>query len=98
MEFNSAFKGLMAVTDTNYRFVCVDIGSYGKDCDSTVFKLSTLWTSIHTNKLELPTARPLSGTEGPNVPYFFVEDEGLALNRNILGPFGGSNLTVTKRV
>jgi len=24
---------LMAVADTNYRFVYVDIGSYGKDCD-----------------------------------------------------------------
>ena len=29
---------LMAVADTNYRFVYVDIGSYGKDCDSTTFK------------------------------------------------------------
>jgi hypothetical protein len=29
--------------------------------------------------LELPSDGPLSGTEGPNVPYFFVGDEGLAL-------------------
>jgi hypothetical protein len=27
---------LMAVADTNYRFVYVDIGSYGKDWDSTI--------------------------------------------------------------
>jgi hypothetical protein len=27
---------LMAVADTNYRFVYVDIGSYGKDCDSMI--------------------------------------------------------------
>jgi len=33
---------LMAVADTNYRFVYVDIGSYGKDCDSTIFERSTL--------------------------------------------------------
>jgi hypothetical protein len=26
----------MAVADSNYRFVYVDIGSYGKDCDSTI--------------------------------------------------------------
>jgi len=43
-----------------------------------------LWTSIQTNMLELPTERPLSGTEGPNIPYVFVGDEGFALNRNIL--------------
>ena len=78
----------MAVADTNYHFVYVDIGSYGKDCDSTVFKRSTLWTSIQTNMLELPSERPLSGTEAPNVPYFFVGDEGFALNRKLLRPFG----------
>jgi len=50
----------MAVADTNYRFVYVDIGSYGKDCGSTIFKRSTLWTSIQTNMLELPSERPLS--------------------------------------
>jgi len=34
--------------------------------------------------LELLSERPLSGTEGPNVPHFFAGDEGFALNRNIL--------------
>ena len=48
--------------------------------------------------LELPNERPLSGTEGPNVPQFFLGDEGFALNRNILRAFGGSNLSVKKRV
>jgi len=48
--------------------------------------------------LELLSEIPLSGTEGPNVPHSFVGDEGFALNRNILGPFPGSNLSVTKSV
>ena len=34
----------MAVADTHYLFVYVDIGSYGKDCDSTIFQRSTPWT------------------------------------------------------
>jgi len=88
----------MAVADTNYRFVYVDTGSYGKDCDSTVVKRFTLWTSVQTNMLELPSERPLSGTEGPNVPHVFVGDERFAANRNILRLFGGSNLSVKKRV
>jgi len=50
---------LMAVADTNYRFVYVDIGSYGKDWGSAIFKRSTLWTSIQTNMLELPSETPL---------------------------------------
>ena len=48
--------------------------------------------------LELRSDRPLSGTDGPNVPHFFVRDEGIALNRNVLRPFGGSNLGFKKRV
>jgi hypothetical protein len=47
--------------------------------------------------LELSIDRPLSGTEGPNVPHFFVGDEGFAVNRNILPPFSGSNLSVKKK-
>ena len=53
----------------------------------------TLWTSIQTNMLELPSERPLSGTEGPHVPYIFLRYEGFALNRNILRHFGGIKLT-----
>ena len=63
---------LMAMADTKYRFVYVDIGSYGKDCDSTIFKRSTSWTSIQTDMLELHSERHLSGTEGPDVPHFLV--------------------------
>jgi hypothetical protein len=88
---------LMAVADTNYRFVYVDMGSYGKDCDCITFKPSTLWTSIQTIMLEFPSERPLSDTEVPHVPHFFVGDAGCALNTNILGPFGGSNLSVKKK-
>jgi len=88
----------MAVADTNSRIMYVYIGSYGKDCGSTFFKRSTPWTSIQINMLELSSEIPLSGTVSPNVPHFFVGDEGFALNRNILQPSSGSNLTVKKRV
>jgi hypothetical protein len=47
--------------------------------------------------LELPSERPLSGTERTNVLYFFVGDAGFAKNRNILRPFGGYNLSVKKK-
>ena len=46
---------LMAVADSNYRFMYVDIGIYGKDCGSTIIKQSTLWTPIQANMLKLPS-------------------------------------------
>ena len=52
---------------------------------------------IETNLLVLPSERPLAGIEGLNVPYF-VGEEGLTLNTNILRPFVGSNLSFKKRV
>jgi hypothetical protein len=71
-KYNDLFSVvLMGVADTNYRFVYADIGRYGKYCDSATFKRFTLWTSVQTNMLELPSDRPLSGT-GSNVPYAFV--------------------------
>jgi hypothetical protein len=75
-----------------------DIGSYEKDCNSTIFKRSTLWTSIQTNMLNLLSERILSGTEFPNIPHFFVGDEGFAQNRNILRPLMGLIWVLKKSV
>jgi hypothetical protein len=85
------------MADTNSGVVYVNIGSYGKCCDSTIIKRSTIWTSIQTNMLEVPSELPLAGTEGPHVPFFFVGDEGFALNRNMHRPFGGSKRSVKKK-
>lgn len=40
---------LKAVSDSNCRFIYVDIGSYGKDGDSTIFKECSLWKSMLSN-------------------------------------------------
>lgn len=89
---------LMAVADSDYRFVHVDIGAYGSECDPSVFKESSLWKSIENQSLELPKDRPLPGTENPNVPYFLVGDEAFGLHRHLMRPYGGKQLTVQKRL
>ncbi|KAJ8945481.1 hypothetical protein NQ314_009234 [Rhamnusium bicolor] len=89
---------LMAVAHSRNRFVFVDVGSHGKECDSSIFKKSTLWQSIETNTQQLPKDKCLPGTESPKVPYFFVGDEAFGLHRNLLRPFGGTHLTLEKRI
>lgn len=42
---------LLAVADSDYKFVFVDIRSFGKDSDSTIFKKSLLWKSLNDNTL-----------------------------------------------
>lgn len=89
---------LMAVADSKYRFTFVQIGSYGKDCDSSVFKQSTLWKSIETGSQQLPEEKCLPGTESPMVPYFLVGDAAFGLHKHLLRPFAGTHLTVEKKV
>lgn len=89
---------LLAVVDANYRFVYVYVGSYGKECDSSIFKASTLWKSIESNKLELPDEKCLPGSENPKLPYFFVGDEAFGLSKHLMRPFGGTHLTLKKRI
>lgn len=101
MYFN--YKGynsivLMAVADSKYRFQYIDVGSYGKDCDSSVFKRSSLWKSIENNEQQLPEAKYLPGIDSPKLPYFFIGDEAFGLHKHLLRPFGGTHLTVDKRI
>ncbi|KAJ8949390.1 hypothetical protein NQ318_007486 [Aromia moschata] len=76
----------MAVADANYRFVYVDIGSYGKDCDSSIFKRSSLWTSVINNTLEIPTEKLVDGIQNFKIPYYFIGDEAFGLHRHLLAP------------
>ena len=64
---------LMEIADCKYRFVFVHIGSYGKDCDLSIFKQTQLWKSIESNSQNLPDEKCLSGTESLKIPYYFYE-------------------------
>jgi len=101
MYFN--YKGyssivLTAVGDSNYRFIYVKIGSYGNNCDSNIFKNGSLWSGIKNNEVKIPEEKCLRGTTSPKVPYFLVGDEAFGLDRNLLCPYGGNNLTLKRRI
>lgn len=88
----------MAIADADYKFTYVDIGAYGKDCDSNIFKESSFWTSVTKGNIQLPEEECLPGATNPKVPYFLVGDEAFALHKHLLRPYGGHNLTVKKRI
>lgn len=89
---------LLAVVDSEYRFVYVNVGSYGKDCDSSIWKESTLWEKLTQGTLNIPTPRPLDEQTQINTPFVFIGDEGFALHDNLLRPFGGTHLDRKKRI
>jgi len=51
---------LLAVVDSEYLFIYVSVKSYGKDCNSSIFKATTFWKNLTENALNLPIPRPLN--------------------------------------
>lgn len=88
---------LLAVVDSNYCFTFIDIGSFGKDSDSTIFKNSTLYKHLQNNFLNVPKPNLIHGIQIP-MPYAFVGDEAFGLSTNMLRPYAGKCLPVNKRI
>lgn len=81
---------LMALVDTNYKFIFADIGSQGRISDGGVFKNSLLWKKICRNELDLPTPCPLPGSN-IDVPYVFIGDGAFALSTHVMKPYPGNH-------
>lgn len=89
---------LLAIVDSDYKFIYVNVGSYGKECDSSIFKESTFWKKMEDCTLNLPSPKPLTADSQNALPYVLVGDEGFWLHENLLRPFGGTHLEIKKRV
>ena len=78
----------MAVVDANYRFIFVDIGEYGSNCDSNVFQFSKFGDKFIHDKLGIPGNKrlPNFNSEGP-MPHVLVADEAFPLLHNLMRPF-----------
>ena len=55
----------MAVVDSNYRFVYIDVGAYGEDCDSSVFQRTNFYRMLTDGRLNVP--QPALIREGSDV-------------------------------
>lgn len=83
---------LFAVCDSNYKFLYVDVGSYGKEADPSVFICSTFGRKVHEGSLNLPPPESVSAL----CP--FLGDDAFGISTNLMKPYGGKNLTLTQRI
>lgn len=80
---------LMATCDAFYRFILVDIGGYGSDHDSTIFRESGFGKALmQENVLNIPNERNLPETE-TSFPCYVVADQAFPLHTRIMRPFPG---------
>lgn len=87
----------MAVADSDYKFVFIYAGSYGKDCDPSIFKKTKFWSKIVDSTIGVPDSKCLGGRTDP-VPYVVVGEDVFGLHKHLLKPFGETQLNVNKRI
>ena len=76
-NYKSYFSiALLAVASADYRFVIVDVGSYGSSNDSSVLNHTTFFKYLRTRTLMYPLSTQLSNdTEETCVPHILLGDE-----------------------
>ncbi|XP_050294323.1 uncharacterized protein LOC126734665 [Anthonomus grandis grandis] len=54
---------LMAIVDTEYKFICVDVGAYGKNSDGGIFEQSAMGRRFENGTFNIPPNRPFAGKD-----------------------------------
>ncbi|ODM88512.1 putative nuclease HARBI1 [Orchesella cincta] len=75
---------LMGVADADYKFMYFDVGAYGSEGDSGVFKNCEFGKALNEKRLDLPPSRIV---HGKLIPLYFVADDAFPLAKHIQKPF-----------
>lgn len=89
---------LLAVCDSNYRFLFVDVGSYGKSNDCSIFQDSLFFKKLTESTLNIPESKPISNVDATPLPHVFVADDAFGLSKQIMCPYAGKILPHSKRI
>jgi hypothetical protein len=88
----------MAMCDANYRFVYVEIGSYGRQSDGSVFGNSTLGREVIDCILDLLGSDTIDTGNATYLPYVIVGDAAFLLKTNLLRTYSGDHLPVPEEI
>ncbi|KAL3213386.1 hypothetical protein MRX96_051696 [Rhipicephalus microplus] len=88
---------LMAVVDSNLKFVAVDVGTHGRQSDGGTFRNCTFGRALENRLLCIPPPRQLPG-DTTIAPHVFVDDEAFQLRPDFLRPYPGTRFENDKRI
>lgn len=77
---------LFALVDAKYKFIAIDVGSYGREGDVGIFLKSKLGKAIKFQLFDTPGPKPLPGTDLV-IPHVFLGDEDFALLNKLMKPY-----------
>ncbi|XP_065285619.2 uncharacterized protein [Dermacentor albipictus] len=89
---------LFAVVDANYRFLYTDVGAPGSEGDAAVWQTTPLQRDVGNRSAGLPELVKVSSSPDVLFPPVFVADDAFPMGRNLMKPFGGTNLTEDKKI
>ena len=80
----------MALVDADYKFTYIDIGDYGSNSDSAIFKNCNFGKDFMAGQLDLPPPKRLDNMplgQGEYLPHCIVADEAFPFQTYLLRPF-----------
>jgi hypothetical protein len=88
---------LMALVDSNYKFMWVEVGANGASSDCQIFNDSQLKQRLDEDRLHLPAAYNLRGDNRPCC-FFFIGDDAFPLRLWMIKPYSRRDLTHAERI
>ena len=88
---------LMAVANSNYEFIYVDVGANGRISDGGVWANCSLSRLLEEGRLAIPTPSTPPNSDR-KLPYVFVADDAFPLKNNIMKPFPFRQQTDRQRI
>lgn len=77
---------LFALVDAKYKFIAIDVGSFGREGDAGIFMKTKLGKAIKNQLFDTPEPKCLPGTN-LSVPHVFLGDEAFPLLSNLMKPY-----------
>lgn len=80
---------MLALVDANYKFIILDVGSYGKEGDASIFNKSLIGRKIFGCEDFFPPEKMLPNSH-IKVPHVIIGDEAFRLHKHLMKPFNKS--------
>jgi len=77
---------LMAIVAPDYRFICVDIGGYGKNSDGGIFYSPDMGQRFEVGLMNIPKDKPLPG-QNESCSHVLIRDIAFALKPYLMRPY-----------